>query len=56
MEPMIILLKDENQYVRMMAVHALGALGGKKAHDALESALASENDERVRSAITNALK
>jgi HEAT repeat protein len=55
-DPMIILLKDENQYVRMMAVHALGALGGKKVHDALEAALATEKDEKVKSAITSALK
>ena len=55
-DPMIILLKDENQYVRMMAVHALGALGGAKVRDALESALATEKDDRVKSAIANALK
>jgi len=55
-EPMIILLKDENTYVRSMAVHALGALGGKKVHVALEAALAIEKDEKVKSAIINALK
>jgi len=55
-DPMIILLKDENTYVRSMAVHALGALGGKKVHVALEAALAIEKDEKVKSAIINALK
>jgi len=55
-EPMIILLKDENRYVRMMAVRALGAIGGKKVHDALKKALESENDEKVKEAITEAMK
>jgi len=55
-DPMIILLKDENRYVRMMAVRALGAIGGKKVHDALKQALESENDEKVKEAITEAMK
>lgn len=55
-EPMIILLKDENVYVRMMAVRALGAIGGGKAKEALSAALAAEQDEKVRDAITEALQ
>lgn len=55
-DPMIILLKDENKYVRMMAIRALGALGGKKVHDALKQALEAESDEKVKEAITEALK
>ena len=56
LEPMIILLKDENRYVRMMAVRALGAIGGKKAHDALKASLDMETDEKVKEAITEAMK
>lgn len=55
-EPMIILLKDENRYVRTMAVRALGAIGGSKVHEALKKALDSENDEKVKEAIAEALK
>jgi len=55
-EPMIILLKDENLYVRMMAVRALGAIGGPKATGALNAALVSETDEKVREAITESLQ
>ena len=53
---MVILLKDENYYVRMMAIRALGAIGGKNATDALTAALATETDEKVREAITESLK
>jgi len=56
LEPMIILLKDENRYVRMMAVRALGAIGGKKAHDALKESFEVEADEKVKEAITEAMK
>ena len=55
-EPLIILLKDENIYVRLMAVHALGALGGKKIRAALKEALESEENEKVRGALTAALQ
>jgi HEAT repeat protein len=55
-DPMIILLKDENKYVRVMAVRALGAIGGKKVHDALKQALESERDEKVKESITEAMK
>jgi HEAT repeat protein len=55
-EPLIILLKDENIYVRLMAVHALGAVGGKTVKAALKQALESEPEEKVRDAITDALK
>ena len=55
-DPMIILLKDENRYVRMMAVWSLGAIGGKKVHDALKKALQTEDDEKVKEAITEAMK
>ena len=55
-DPMIILLKDENRYVRMMTVWSLGAIGGKKVHDALKHALETEGDEKVREAITQAMK
>ncbi|MCK9630176.1 MAG: HEAT repeat domain-containing protein [Methanoregula sp.] len=55
-EPMVILLKDENRYVRMMAVRALGAIGGKNVSAALNSALAAEQDEKVKEAIVEALK
>jgi HEAT repeat protein len=55
-EPLIILLKDENVYVRLMAVHALGALGGKKVKSALNKALDSEQNEKVKAAMTAALQ
>ena len=55
-DPMIILLKDENRYVRMMTVWSLGAIGGKKVHDALKHTLETEKDEKVREAITQAMK
>jgi HEAT repeat protein len=55
-EPLIILLKDENVYVRLMAIHALGTLGGKKVKAALNKALESEQDEKVKAAITAALQ
>ena len=55
-EPMVILLKDENRYVRMMAARALGAIGGKKVNTALGRALESEEDEKVKEAITDAMK
>ncbi|MGA2911932.1 MAG: HEAT repeat domain-containing protein [Methanoregula sp.] len=55
-EPMIILLNDENRYVRMMAVRALGAIGGKNVNNALKKALESENDEKVKEAIIEAMK
>jgi HEAT repeat protein len=55
-EPLTILLKDENRYVRMMAVQVLGALGGKKVHKELKKALETEDDEKVKEAITEALK
>lgn len=55
-EPLIILLRDENTYVRLMAVHALGALGGKTVKAALEKALESEEDEKVKAAISSALE
>jgi HEAT repeat protein len=55
-EPLMILLKDENTYVRTMAVHALGTLGGKKVKSALEEMLESEQDEKVKAAITAALQ
>jgi HEAT repeat protein len=55
-EPLIILLKDENVYVRLMAVHALGTLGGKKVNAALNKALESEQDGKVKAAMTAALQ
>jgi HEAT repeat protein len=55
-EPMVILLTDENRYVRMMAARALGAIGGKKVNTALGRALESEEDEKVKEAITDAMK
>jgi len=55
-EPMVILLKDENRYVRMMAARALGTIGGKKVNIALRNALESEEDEKVKEAINEAMK
>ncbi len=55
-DPLIVLLKDENVYVRLMAVHALGVLGGKKVKASLNKALESEQDEKVRAAMTVALQ
>jgi len=55
-EPLIILLKDENRYVRMMAVQVLGALGGKNVNAALKKALETEDDGKVKEAITEAIK
>jgi len=55
-EPLIILLKDENTYVRLMAVHALSAMGSKKGKAAVFKALESEQDEKVKAAMTAALQ
>ena len=55
-EPMVILLKDENRYVRMMAATVLGTIGGKRVHTALRNALESEEDEKVKEAINEAMK
>jgi HEAT repeat protein len=55
-DPMIILLKDENIYVRMMVARALGAIGGKKVHKALTTALENEQDDKVKEAIHEAMK
>jgi HEAT repeat protein len=54
-DPMIILLKDENTYVRMMVARALGAIGGNKVHTALLTALGTEQDEKVKEAIREAM-
>lgn len=54
--PMIILLKDENRFVRMMVVRALSTIGGKNVNEALEKALETETDMKVREAITEAMK
>jgi HEAT repeat protein len=55
-DPLIALLSDENEYVRIMAVKGLGKIGGAKIRDALEHALAKEQSEKVRTAITEAMK
>ncbi len=55
-EPMVILINDENRYVRMMAATVLGTIGGKKANTALKNALESEEDEKVKEAINEAMK
>jgi len=55
-EPMIILIKDENRYVRMMAATVLGTISGKKVNTALKNALESEEDEKVKEAINEAMK
>jgi HEAT repeat protein len=55
-EPMVILLKDENRYVRMMAARALGTIGGKKVNSALKNALETEDDEKVKEAINEAME
>jgi hypothetical protein len=39
-----------------MTVWSLGAIGGKKVHDALKKALKAEDDEKVKEAITQAMK
>jgi len=52
---MFILLKDENTYVRMMVARALGAIGGPKVQAALATALESEQDEKVKEAIREAM-
>jgi HEAT repeat protein len=54
-EPLIILLRDENVYVRLMAIHALGTLGGKRVKSAFKEALESEQDDKVKEALTAAL-
>jgi HEAT repeat protein len=54
-DPLIALLKDENEYVRMMAAKGLGVLGGAKVHAALEAALAQEENERVKAALTEVM-
>jgi HEAT repeat protein len=55
-DPMILLLQDDNRYVRMMTVWSLGTIGGKKVHEALKKALQTEDDEKVKEAITQAMK
>jgi HEAT repeat protein len=40
----------------MMAIRALGTIGGKKASEALAAALENEKDEKVREAIAESLK
>jgi HEAT repeat protein len=55
-EPLIMLLTDENVFVRLMVVHALAALGGKKVNAALTTALGSEQEDKVKAAITAALQ
>jgi HEAT repeat protein len=55
-EPLIILLKDENTYVRLMAVHALSAMGSRKGKAAIFKALESEQDEKVKAAMTAVLQ
>ena len=53
---MIILLKDDNNYVRMMVARALGAIGGKTVNAALAAALEVEDDDKVKEAIREAMK
>jgi len=55
-DPLIILLKDENRVVRSMTVRALSAIGGNRAKAALNEALATETDEKVKEEIIGALK
>ena len=55
-EPLIILLKDENIYVRLMTVHALGVLEGENVKAALNEALTTEKDEKVKAAMAAALQ
>ncbi|OPY39296.1 MAG: putative lyase [Methanoregula sp. PtaU1.Bin051] len=55
-DPLIALLKDENEFVRMMAAKGLGALGGNKVRAELEQALRSEQNDRVKAAIAEAMK
>lgn len=55
-DPLIILLKDENRVVRMMTVRSLSAIGGTKVKNALEEAIITETDEKVRETITEALE
>lgn len=55
-DPMIILLRDENRYVRMMTVWSLGAIGGKKVHESFKKALETEDDDKVKEAILEAMK
>lgn len=55
-DPLIILLKDENRFVRLMTVRALSAMDGDKVHAALKDCLATEPDEKIREAITEALR
>ncbi|HNX17119.1 MAG TPA: HEAT repeat domain-containing protein [Methanoregula sp.] len=55
-DPLLILLKDENRFVRLMTVRALSAIGGNKVETALKECLTIETDEKIREAITEALK
>ncbi len=55
-DPLIALLADENEFVRMMAAKGLGVLGGEKVRTALEKALESEKNDRVKAAIADAMK
>ncbi len=55
-DPLIALLNDENEFVRMMAAKGLGVLGGDKVRAALERALRTEQNDRVKAAIAEAVK
>jgi HEAT repeat protein len=55
-DPLIILLKDENPVVRTMTTKALSAIGGTKVMMAIRKALADETDDRVKAAMNAALK
>jgi HEAT repeat protein len=54
-DPLIALLKDENEHVRRMAATGLGVIGGTKVNEALLEALKTEQNEKVKEAIREAV-
>ena len=52
---LIPLLRDENEYVRRITAQSLGKLGGVTAYGAILKAIESEEDERAKEAMKEAI-
>ena len=55
-DSLIIVLKDNNRFVRQEAVRALGKIGGTRALESLTQALVEEKDEFVKDSIKKAME
>ena len=55
-DSLIVLLKDDNRFVRQEAVRALGKIGGARALEALTQTLVEEKDEFVKDSIKKAVE